>query len=160
MDDENDMVISQPDGEPVLVGGGYSIQSFFLRHGGGSIMTTYNPEEDNDVGEGVGEEGVLKGGGKKNKKVADTFQHLAVPAGLFYINSSKDYISSNPSDHYRPHDVASDDLMDRLYSLVSMEPRPRTTQKTTRRHGHRNKGKSGGKRLVTRKSNARFLGKA
>lgn len=116
-DDELDMfegqdfVFTQKDG--AFVGGGYTINSFML-NGGMSPMTTLN--NDNQ-----------KGG-----KVSSPFENLAVPAGLFYINTRvpKKKDDSKPEEHYQAHTVLPEDMVDKLYSLVEFDKkRKRKTKK-------------------------------
>jgi len=88
-----------------VVGGGYKIKSYFLQ-GGIPVMTTYNDTNEQNGG-----------------KVSSPFENLAVPAGLFYVNMrvpKKEF--ENKSDyHYKPHEMASDEIMDKLYALVEVD---------------------------------------
>lgn len=100
-----------------IVGGGYKIQSFFLQEGI-SPMTTYND---------------LTGGSSKltGGKVSTPFENLAVPAGLFYINMRvpKNIDDAN-NEHYKHHTTASDEMIDKLYSLIEVDKkRNRKTKK-------------------------------
>ena len=105
--DGGDFVFTQrtgEDGKIEIVGGGYKINSTSLRNGT-PIMTTYNGDE-------------YTGG-----KVSSPFENLAVPAGLFYINTrvfKKDTEKQN-NHHYKSHETISDDMIDKLYSLVEVE---------------------------------------
>ena len=109
---EGDFVFTQnPEG--AVVGGGYTIESFFLQ-GGMPPMTTYN-------------ESPLLGG-----KVSTPFENLAVPAGLFYINMRVPKKNSDDSNdqHYKNHEMASDEMIDKLYSLIEVDKkRKRKTRK-------------------------------
>jgi hypothetical protein len=88
------------DGKPEIIGGGYKIQSMLLQ-GGVSPLITYN-EENQDGG-----------------KVSSSFENLAVPAGLFYINQRipKNF-SHNEDYYYKDHDTISDDMIDKLFGLI------------------------------------------
>ena len=100
-----------------IVGGGYKIQSFFLQEGI-SPMTTYNDlTGGND----------LIGG-----KVSTPFENLAVPAGLFYINMQvpKKNMDNTIDEHYNNHKTASDEMINKLYSLIEVDKkRNRKTKK-------------------------------
>jgi len=112
----NDFVLTQKkddDGKIKIVSGGYKINSSFLQDGT-SIMTTINKGEQN--------------GGN----VSSPFENLAVPAGLFYVNMrvpKKDFTENQ--QHYKPHDTISDDIIDKLYSLVEVDKKRR---RQTRKH--------------------------
>lgn len=118
--DGGDFVFTQrtgEDGKIEIVGGGYKINSTSLRNGT-PIMTTYNGDE-------------YTGG-----KVSSPFENLAVPAGLFYINTrvfKKDTEKQN-NHHYKSHETISDDMIDKLYSLVEVDKkRKRKTRKFVRK---------------------------
>ena len=96
-----------------FVGGGYKIVSSFLQ-GDEPIMTTLNKEQDQDGG-----------------NVSSPFENLAVPAGLFYINTR---ISKNNDikldKHYNDRKTAPDEMIDKLYALVEFDKkRKRKTKK-------------------------------
>jgi len=116
----NDFVLTQKkddDGKIKIVGGGYKIQSSFLQ-GGTSIMTTINKGEQN--------------GGK----VSSPFENLAVPAGLFYVNMRvpKKDLNRETQQHYKPHETISDDMIDKLYSLVEVDKK---RKRKTRKHDNK-----------------------
>lgn len=126
MDDEinenvfegNEFVFTKSGDE--FVGGGYKVDSIFMKNGI-SPITTFN--QPNDVSSDVDE--ILKGG-----KVSSPFENLAVPAGLFYINQKipkrdEKYIN------YENHKMLPDDIFDKLFSLVEVNKKPR---KQTRKH--------------------------
>lgn len=88
--------------EGKIYGGGYTINSFLLNNN-------------------------IIGGGKTDSHENVSLDNLAVPAGLFYINAktkpTKEY-------HYEEHTALSDDIMDALYDLVSVDnKRKRGTKK-------------------------------
>lgn len=97
-----------------VVGGGYKINSSFLQDGM-SPMVTLNKIDQN--------------GGK----VSSPFENLAVPAGLFYVNMRvpKKYVDRDSEEHYKPHETISDEMMDKLYSLVEVDKK---RKRKTRKH--------------------------
>lgn len=129
---ETDDFVFTKDGEGNVVGGGYKIKSYFLQ-GGLSPMTTYNNNDNDNEQEGG--------------KVSSPFENLAVPAGLFYVNMRVPK-KSNESDsedqyQYNYHQMASDEMIDKLFELVEVDKkRKRKTKKhhiktyktKTRRH--------------------------
>ena len=103
------------DGKKEIVGGGYKIKSFFLQ-GGMPAMTTYNNMDQT--------------GGN----VSSPFENLAIPAGLFYVNArvQKKDIERNSEQHYKEHNMATDEMIDKLYALVEVDKkRKRKTRKQT-----------------------------
>jgi hypothetical protein len=98
-------------GKKEIISGGYNINSLFLQ-GGFSPITTYNTSDQT--------------GGK----VSSSFENLAVPAGLFYVNMRVPKNSEKKEHFYEKHTTASDDLMDKLFSLVEVDKkRKRKTKK-------------------------------
>lgn len=93
-------------GEKEFIGGGYKINSFFLKEGL-SPITTQN------TGDHFG------------GKVSSPFENMAVPAGLFYVNMKIPKKDTTETNHYKEHDMISDDIMDKLYSLVEMDKKKR-----------------------------------
>lgn len=110
-----EFVLTQKD-DGTILGGGYKINSFFLQ-GGEAPITTYNGPEQT--------------GGK----VSSPFEHLAVPAGLFYVNMRVPKKTTVP-EHYNPHETISDDIMDKLYSMVEYDKK---RKRKTRKHIVKNK---------------------
>jgi hypothetical protein len=110
-----DFVFSEQNG--VFVGGGYKIKTEFLESGM-PIMTTMNDDET-----------LIGGAGKQvsSTKVSSPFENLAVPAGLFFINSRVPKANMRQMD--LPHQTISDDIMDKLYSLVEVHKKQRKTRK-------------------------------
>jgi len=102
-----------------IVGGGYKIDSFFLREDV-PIMTTINDETQN--------------GGK----VSSPFENLAVPAGLFYVNMRvpKKHVETHFGE-YNNHETISDDMIDKLYSLIEADKKIK--RKTKKYHKTNNK---------------------
>jgi len=103
-----------------VVGGGYKINSFFLQEGM-SPITTLNKSEQEQFG----------------GKVSSPFENLAVPAGIFYVNMRvpKKDLNRDSEQHYKAHETISDDMIDKLYSLVEVDKkRKRKTRKVLRKH--------------------------
>jgi hypothetical protein len=101
-------------GNTKFIGGGFNINSYFLNDRISAITTFNNDEQNNDT-------------------VASLFDNLAVPAGLFYINQKipKNNIS-NEEYYYKQHNTASDDMIDKLFSLVETNKKQkRKTKKLT-----------------------------
>lgn len=108
----NDLVFTQTE-DGTIMGGGFKINSMFLE-GGIPVISTIN----NNTQEGG--------------KVSTPFENLAVPAGLYYINMKFPKKNSKiiTNDNYRGHEVVSDEIMDKLYSLVEVDKkRKRKTHK-------------------------------
>ena len=95
-----------------IVGGGYKINSFFLKEGKSPITTYNNPNQDGD-------------------NVSCQFDNFAVPAGLFLLRvpSNKNILTQEP--YYQPREMASDDLMDKLFALVEKN---KIHKRKTRKH--------------------------
>jgi D-beta-D-heptose 7-phosphate kinase/D-beta-D-heptose 1-phosphate adenosyltransferase len=100
-----------------FISGGYRIQSNFLDNGD-SPMKTYNTNDQ-------------YGG-----KVSSSFENLAVPAGLFYVNMRFPKKDSQKNEHfYEKHTTVSDDLFDKLFYLVEADKkRKRKTRKHLEKH--------------------------
>ena len=121
--------------------GGYSVDSILLNQGMPALY------------DGVNYDTV---GGGKHHKVSDRFKHLAVPAGLLYINESMYKISDSNtvrnsntvsdsntvsnrndvgvSDIDNNATIINDDLYEKLLTLAQPEIRGRETTKTTATH--------------------------
>jgi hypothetical protein len=98
----NDFVLMNQineDGKTEIVGGGYKVNSFFLQ-GGESPLITFNQKNQ-------------EGG-----KVSSSFENLAVPAGLFYVNQPIPKHFSTNKEYYKDHDTISDDMIDKLFGLI------------------------------------------
>ncbi len=98
-----------------FIGGGYKINSFFLNDDM-PVMTTYNSGEQ--IGSGC--------------NVSSPFENLAVPAGLFYVNTkiSKKNVDITHSEQINGHKMAPDEMMDKLFALIEHDKkRKRKTKK-------------------------------
>ena len=109
------------DGKEIITGGGYKIQSSLLENNI-APMTTYNTLDQ-------------KGG-----RLSSSFDNLAVPAGLFYINTNKHKNTSNHDYKYDKHTIISDDLFDKLFNLAHNNKKKK--QKTKKHIKHTNKNKT------------------
>ena len=92
-----------PDGN--IMSGGYSVESRMLEEGI-SPMRTLNLEQTG-------------GKDKKETKVSNGFENLAVPAGLYYITQPQ--TKSKPKKQYnydKEHTPLSDDIFDKLYEMI------------------------------------------
>lgn len=107
--ESNDFVFTQ-DQDGNIIGGGYKINSKLLQQGL-PVMTTFNNEQ--------------QFGGQ----VSSSFENLAVPAGLFYVNMR---IPNKTQNQYKPHETISDDIFDKLYSLIEVN-KIKNKKKNTRR---------------------------
>lgn len=110
------------DGKKEFISGGYKINSMFLQ-GGNPIITTINSDKQN--------------GGK----VSSPFENLAVPAGLFYVNMRvpKKDLNRETQEHYKHHETISDDMIDKLYSLVEVDKKRKRKTKKNYTKSERNK---------------------
>ena len=113
--DGGEFVVMQNEGKEI-VGGGYKINSFFLKEGKSPITTYNNPNQNGD-------------------NVSCQFENFAVPAGLFYVNMrvQKNIETQQPYQH---HETASDDLIDKLFGLVEYNKKQ---QRKTRKHHTKSK---------------------
>lgn len=111
---DDEFVFTQ-DANKKIVGGGYKVNSLFLQ-GGLPPLTTFNTADQNQDG----------------GKVSSPFENLAVPAGLFYINQRVPKYGDKEDHHYKKHETISDDMIDKLYSLVNADKKKqRKTRKQT-----------------------------
>lgn len=121
--DNNEFVL-QTGGDGQFIGGGYKIDSMFLKTGQ-NIMTTLNHDSSDKVSD----------------KVSDLFKNLAVPAGLFYVNQK---VSKNDTDCYdtnsnTEHTMLPDDIHDKLFALIEVDKnKKRKLDKKTRKQRNNN----------------------
>ena len=109
---EGEFVLMQ-NADKEIVGGGYKINSFFLKEGKSPITTYNNPNQNGD-------------------QVSCQFENFAVPAGLFLLRvpNNKKNIETQ-EQYYQPHEMASDDLIDKLFALVEKN---KIHKRKTRKH--------------------------
>jgi hypothetical protein len=107
--DGGEFVLMQNEGKEI-VGGGYKINSFFLKEGKSPITTYNNPNQNGN-------------------QVSCQFENFAVPAGLFLLRVPNN--KKNIETQYQPHEMASDDLIDKLFALVESKKKDK---RKTRKH--------------------------
>ena len=116
--DDDDFVYTQvkgDDGSVEIIGGGYKVNSFFMKAGMPIMMTTNSTFEQE--------------GGKT--QVSSPFENLAVPAGLFYVSQR---VPKQKEEHYTPHQMLPDDIFDKLYALVDGSKKAESKKKKTRKN--------------------------
>ena len=111
--DGGEFVLMQNEGKEI-VGGGYKINSFFLKEGKSPITTYNNPNQHGN-------------------QVSCQFENFAVPAGLFLLRVPNN--KKNIETQYQPHEMASDDLIDKIFALV--ESNKKHKRKTRKHNGNR-----------------------
>lgn len=117
--DNSEFVFTQmidENGNKIVVGGGYKIDSYFLKEGQ-PIMTTHNIDLEN----------ISKQEGGKN--VSSPFENLAVPAGIFYVNQKVPKLSTAETHYNENHNMLPEDIYDKLLSLVQQTPKKKNTRK-------------------------------
>lgn len=123
--DNSEFVFTQTtdeNGNKIVIGGGYKIDSFFLKEGN-PIMTTYNNQDiNNNKNKNVSDQ---DGG----KKISTPFENLAVPAGIFYVNQKVPKISNVKTNYDENHNMLPEDIYDKLLSLVQPRPKKKDTRK-------------------------------
>ena len=122
--DNSEFVFTQTtdeNGNKIVIGGGYKIDSYFLKEGK-PIMTTYNTDIQTI------NENISRQNGGKN--VSSPFENLAVPAGIFYVNQKVPKLSTAET-HYNnnDHNMLPEDIYDKLLSLVQQAPKKKNTRK-------------------------------
>ena len=123
-----DLIFYKENNEGPIMSGGYLIDSIMLKN---SIppMTTYNYNHG--------------GGSSDSDKVSSIFQHLAVPAGLFYTTERSPRMDACEFQSTEP---LSDDIHDRLFALVEItgkknkaNTKKHKTKLNKHKHSHKNK---------------------
>lgn len=113
-------------GNYTIVGGGYTIDSTLLSLGI-PIMETRNLSNQTQSG----------------GKVSSAFDNLAVPAGLFYINQrnyKNDLETDKKDNHYKEHEIISDDMIEKLFGLIDADKkRQRKTKKNIGKNNNKPK---------------------
>ena len=119
--DGGEFVLMQNEGKEI-VGGGYKINSFFLKEGKSPITTYNNPNQNGD-------------------NVSCQFENFAIPAGLFLMRVpvTNKHIETQ-EQYYQQHEMASDDLIDKLLGLV--ESNKKHKRKTRKHHAKLHKTKT------------------
>lgn len=102
-----------------IVGGGYKVKSFFLDNDF-SLHDDNSNETDQDKN--------IKGG-----QHTSSYENLAIPAGLFYINT-KIKKRDKENNEYKEHKMIPDDLLDHLFGLVEADKKSkRKTRRTNKK---------------------------
>jgi hypothetical protein len=119
--DNSEFVFTQTideDGNKIIIGGGYKINSFFLKEDQ-PIMTTYNNPEDTSDQHG-------------GKRVSTSFENLAVPAGVFYIDQKIAKVDNMKTNFNDNHNMLPEDIYDKLLALVQPIQKKRFTKKNNK----------------------------
>jgi hypothetical protein len=126
--DHLDMIYNTTDGKTMA--GGYSVNSILLNEQQPAIYNT------------------SKSGGKSKvsvdkvsaDKVSERFKHLAVPAGLLYINDTKNI---NTNTLHESNDIINNELYEKLLSLAQERTsdinKQTSNSKKTKRNNKKNK---------------------
>ena len=121
--DNSEFVFTQTtdeNGNKIVVGGGYKIDSFFLKEGQ-PIMTTYNRDTDTNNENISHQNGGIK--------VSSPFENLAIPAGIFYVNQKVPKLSNVETHYNENHNMLPEDIYDKLLSLVNPSIKKKNTRK-------------------------------
>ena len=114
----NDLIFYKDDNGKIM-SGGYDVDSHMLRNGI-SPMRTLNFEQNG-------------GKDKKETKVSNEFENLAVPAGLYYITQPQSKVKHNSYD--KDHTPLSDDIFDKLYEMIEYNDKKK---RKTKKHQQKN----------------------
>ena len=117
---DEDMVYNMTNGK--IMAGGYSVNSLLLNEG---LPALY------------------EGGGQKagtHAKVSDRFKHLAVPAGLLYINESVSATATKPDTNESA--VINDKLYEQLLHLAELNNKAKKYTKSKKGKLSKNKKKT------------------
>jgi hypothetical protein len=112
----NDLIFYKNDGGNIM-SGGYDVESHMLRNGI-SPMRTLNFEQNG-------------GKEKKETKMSNGFENLAVPAGLYYISQPQSKTTHKEQQNYnKEHTALSDDIFDKLFEMIEYaDKKKRKTKK-------------------------------
>jgi len=100
---KNDLIFYKDDNGAIM-SGGYNVESHMLQQGI-SPMQTLNMDQT--------------AGGKSNK-VSNSFENLAVPAGLYFI-TQKNNKKKEQTNYNKDHEALSDDIFDKLYDMIKYD---------------------------------------
>jgi len=130
----NELIMYQEDGK--IMSGGYAVNSILMNNGqaplntyhyGGSKSLERSIEGNKDNKERI----------KEDSKEISPFDNLAVPVGIFYINSDhlkSDYEKPNINTFNQRY-MISDDIYDKLFELASFKQSKNTkNRKNTRKN--------------------------
>ena len=128
----NNDLIFYKDSDGKIMSGGYSVESRMLEEGI-SPMRTLNLEQD----------GGREKKGKKEEKVSNGFENLAVPAGLYYITQPQSKTKYKEQNSYnKEHSPLSDDIFDKLYEMIEYNDKKKRKTKKQNLNVDKNKNKS------------------
>jgi hypothetical protein len=128
----NNDLIFYKDSDGKIMSGGYSVESRMLEEGI-SPMRTLNLEQD----------GGREKKGKKEEKVSNGFENLAVPAGLYYITQPQSKTKYKEQNSYnKEHTPLSDDIFDKLYEMIEYNDKKKRKTKKQNLNVDKNKNKS------------------
>jgi hypothetical protein len=128
----NNDLIFYKDSDGKIMSGGYSVESRMLEEGI-SPMRTLNLEQD----------GGREKKGKKEDKVSNGFENLAVPAGLYYITQPQSKTKYKEQNSYnKEHTPLSDDIFDKLYEMIEYNDKKKRKTKKQNLNIDKNKNKT------------------
>jgi hypothetical protein len=128
----NNDLIMYKEGEKIM-SGGYAVNSI-LMNSGIAPLNSYHYGGSKSLERSIERS---KEGNKEESKDVSFFDNLAVPVGIFYINS--DYIKSDyekpNTNTYEQRYMLSDDIYDKLFELASFKQSKNTkNRKNTRKN--------------------------
>lgn len=128
---KNDLIMYK-EGETIM-SGGYAVNSI-LMNSGLAPLNSYHYGGSKSLERSIERS---KEGTKEESKDITPFDNLAVPVGIFYINS--DYIKSDyekpNTNTYEQRYMLSDDIYDKLFELASFKQSKNTkNRKNTRKN--------------------------
>ena len=128
---DGDLVLYKENGK--IMSGGYSIDSILLQSGESPLTSYFNG--------GTLESEGLEGNKEREKERKNPFANLAIPVGIFYINqqaTKSDYEKKSYDDeHYKKHDMLSDDIYDKLFEMASSNRRDKKDDKKDDKKKHK-----------------------
>jgi len=132
---KNDLIMYEEGGK--IMSGGYAVNSI-LMNSGLAPLNSYHYGGSKSLERSI--EGSIEHsieGSKEESKDTSPFDNLAVPVGIFYINS--DYIKSDyekpNTNTYEQRYMLSDDIYDKLFELASFKQSKNTkNRKNTRKN--------------------------
>jgi hypothetical protein len=115
---QNDLIFYK-NADGAIMSGGYNVESHMLQNGI-SPMKTLN----------------LSQSGGKDDKVSNSFENMAVPAGLYYITQPNHKNKNKEQMNYKKEHVAlPDDIFDKLYAMIEYDDKKK---RKTRKHISKN----------------------
>jgi|LakMenEpi03Aug12_release.lakeMendotaPanAssembly.Ray.scaffolds.fasta_scaffold750040_2 hypothetical protein len=147
----NDLIMYQEDGK--IMSGGYAVNSILMNSGQSPLNSYYyggskSLESKKGLNENENKNEEIEDETKEQDKRSTVFDNLAVPVGIFYMNSDyikTDYNKTN-NNTYNQRYMLSDDIYDKLFELASFkQPKKTTNNKVTNNKVTNNK--------ITKKNN-------